>query len=254
MSSCIIQVANKSQGPVTVALSTNTALRWLGNSLSVPTPEVLQSFFTKGELRVLPGEKSVVNEVSVWKSFTYTVGCTGAECYSIKVMREEDEWVAVCPSPLHCTWIVEENKIYREDDPSKCQVFGFVSDKSSYTIKVANQTKEAVTVVVHEGLLPQVLTAGPLGVLSHVRDSYFNTGLLVDPGKTKTIQKVNPKNLSSYTSLSKVAGMVKVPTYCIKVERDKQIAQCNTPMHCTWIVGSHGMWQENKPEEVCPFQ
>lgn len=121
----------------------------------------------------------------------------------------------------------------------------------SYIIKVTNKTEEVINVVVHERLLVQVLT-GRIG--SYVRDKYFNLGVAVGPEKTKTIHKVNPKNLSSYKSLSNVAGMVNMSTYSIKVKKGKQIAQCNTPLHCTWIVESHGMWQENKPTEVYKFQ
>ncbi|XP_039371244.1 uncharacterized protein LOC120391566 isoform X1 [Mauremys reevesii] len=254
MSSYIIQVANNSKGCVTVVVSTNPILRSLSESLVVPTYDLLKSFFTKDELRVSPGETSVVNTVGITKIFTYGVGLTGAEWYYIKVTREDDEWVAVCQTPLHCTWIVDDDKIYREDNLSIFKPFGFVSDKSSYIIKVTNKTEEVINVVVHEGLLAQVLSPG--GILSYVRDSYFNSGIAVDPGKTKTVNKVNPKNLSSYKSIGNVAGMVDMSTYFIKVfrKRDKQIVQCNTPLHCTWIVESHGMWQENKPTEVYKFQ
>lgn len=252
MSSYVIQVANNSKGCVTVVVSTNPVLRSLGASLVVPTYELLKSFFAKGERRVSPGETSVVNEVAIWKMFTYGVGLTGAECYYVTVTREDDEWVAVCQTPLHCTWIVDDDKIYREDKPSTCKPFCFVSDKSSYIIKVTNKTEEVINVVVQEGLLAQVLSPG--GILSYVRDSYFNSGVAVDPGKTKTVNKVNPKNLSSYKSIGNVAGMVDMSTHSIKVKRDDQMAQCNTPLHCTWIVESHGMWQENKPTEVYKFQ
>nr|XP_042697364.1 uncharacterized protein LOC122172291 [Chrysemys picta bellii]XP_042697365.1 uncharacterized protein LOC122172291 [Chrysemys picta bellii] len=250
MSSCVIQVANKSKGSVTVVVSTNPGLRLLGDSLvvTIPAYDLLKSFFTKDELRVSPGETSVVNEVGIRKIFTYGVGLTGAKWYYIKVTREDDEWVALCQTPLHCTWIVDDDKIYQEDKPSICKPFGFVPDKSSYVIKVTNKTKEVISVVVHKGLL------SPRRILSPGGDSWFNSGFAVDPGKTKTINKVNPKDLSSYTSISNIAGMVNISTHSIKVKRGEQIAQCNTPLHCTWIVESHGMWQENKPTEVYKFQ
>ncbi|XP_034611331.1 uncharacterized protein LOC117868991 [Trachemys scripta elegans] len=251
MSSCVIQVANKSRGSVTVVVSTNPVLGLLGDSLAVTIPayDSLKSFFTKDEQRVSPGEMSVVNKVGIRKIFTYGVGLTGAKWYYIKVTREDDEWVAVCQTPLHCTWIVDDDKIYQEDKPSICKTFGFVpDDKSSYIIKVTNKTKEVINVVVHEGLL------SPGGILSRVRDRWFNSGFAVDPGKTKTINKVNPKDLSSYNSISNIAGMVNISIHSIKVKRGEQIAQCNTPLHCTWIVESHGMWQENKPTEVYKFQ
>ncbi|CAM5125604.1 unnamed protein product [Natator depressus] len=251
MSSYVLQVTNNSTGPVTVVVSTNPVLRSLGNSLVVPFYDYLKSLFTKEELRVLPGKTSVVNEVGLLKIFTYGVGWTGAEWYYVTVTREEDEWVAVCQTPLHCTWIVDDNKIYREDNPSICKLFGSVPDHLTYIIKVTNKTEEVINVVVHERLLAQVLTGG---IGSYVRDKYFNLGVAVDREKTKTIHKVNPKNLSSYKSLSNVAGMVNMSTYSIKVKKGKQIAQCNTPLHCTWIVESHGMWQENKPTEVYKFQ
>ncbi|XP_044854892.1 uncharacterized protein LOC123356023 [Mauremys mutica] len=258
MSSYVIQVANNSKGSVAVAVSTNPVLQLLGNSLvvTIPAYELLKSFFTKDELRVSPGETSVVNKVGIWKIFTYGVGLTGAECYYVTVTREDDEWVAVCQTPLHCTWIVDDDKIYREDNLSICKPFSFVPDKSSYIIKVTNKTKEVIRVVVHEDLLFRVLSNGLLAISSHVSDSYFTSGVTVCPGKTKTIHKVNPKNLSSYKSIADVAGMVDMSTYSIKVfrKRDKQITQCNTPLHCTWIVESHGMWQENKPTEVYKFQ
>ncbi|XP_030396670.1 uncharacterized protein LOC115638816 [Gopherus evgoodei] len=207
MSSYVIEVANNSKGCVTVVVSTNPVLRLLGDSLTVTFPayELLGSFFPKDKRSVSPGETSVVNKVGIWKMFTYGVGLTGVEWYCMTVTREDDEWVAVCQTPLRCTWIVDDDKIYWEDKPSICKQFGFVSDKSSYIIKVTNKTEEVINVVVHEGLLAQVLSPG--GILSLVRGSYFNSGVAVDPGKTKTINKVNPKNLSSYKSIGNVAGM-----------------------------------------------
>ncbi|XP_030395898.1 uncharacterized protein LOC115638468 [Gopherus evgoodei] len=259
MSSYVIEVANNSKGCVTVVVSTNPVLQLLSDSLTVTFPayELLKSFFPKDKRSISPGETSVVNKVSIWKMFTYGVGLTGAEWYCITVTREDDEWVAVCQTPLHCTWIVEDEKIYRQDKPSICKPFSFVpDDKSSYIIKVTNKTKEVISVVLHKDLLAQVLSNGLRRISSHVRDRYFKSGVTVCPGKTKTIHKVNPRNLSFYKSIMNVAGMVNMSIYSIMVirERDKQIAQCNTPLHCTWIVESHGMWQENKPTEVCKFQ
>nr|XP_032654873.1 uncharacterized protein LOC116835820 [Chelonoidis abingdonii]XP_032654874.1 uncharacterized protein LOC116835820 [Chelonoidis abingdonii]XP_032654875.1 uncharacterized protein LOC116835820 [Chelonoidis abingdonii]XP_032654876.1 uncharacterized protein LOC116835820 [Chelonoidis abingdonii] len=252
MSSYVIQVANNSKGCVTVVVSINPVLRSLGDSLVVTVPgyELLKSFFTKDERRVSPGETSVVNEVGIRKIFTYGVGLTGAECYYITVTREDDEWVAVCQTPLHCTWIVDDDKIYQEDKPSICKPFGFSAEKSSYIIKVTNKTEEVISAGIADLHEPQVST-GLIVISSHVIDPYFKSGVTVCPGETKTIQKVIPSNLSSYKSIAN-----DMSTYSIKVirERDKQIAQCNTPLHCTWIVESHGMWQENKPTEVYKFQ
>lgn len=71
----------------------------------------LASFFPK---TVCPGQKKKVNEVTDWNLITYYLGRYSWRLYNIKVVRNGLE--ASCATPLDCTWIVEEQGIYQEDD------------------------------------------------------------------------------------------------------------------------------------------
>uniref|UniRef100_A0ACB8ERL9 Uncharacterized protein n=1 Tax=Sphaerodactylus townsendi TaxID=933632 RepID=A0ACB8ERL9_9SAUR len=120
----------------------------------------------------------------------------------------------------------------------------------SFIILVHNRSWKDVTVSVSARPLVKPLEGNMLFFWFQWLRSTFSTTEICQ-GQKKSVSEVTSRNYFIYQ-----LGSLKWKLYNIRVTRksDGWIAECSTPLSCTWIVEDKGIFQEDDTENRCEFK
>lgn len=121
-------------------------------------------------------------------------------------------------------------------------------EHSTLIIYVNNQVWDNISVTVSARPLFKLLDGNVVFFWFKWLSSWITTG--VRPGQTKIVNTVTSWNFFTH-SLGKHGWWL----YSIQVSKNNgETAKCLTPLHCTWIVTTDGIYQEEDPENRCRFK